>query len=75
MLSRIVDGIRPGPYWEQVSLLAAIPPDEYTAWRAKRRKRSWHDFPMPAARKKPSAKLLRIERKPLLPIPPVCWTA
>jgi len=63
------DGIRPGPQWEQVSLMAAIPPHEYAAWRSQTTEKTLADVPLPEGKKKPSAKALKDRAKAVAPYP------
>jgi CRISPR-associated protein Csb2 len=53
------EGFRPGQGWEQTSLMAALPPDEYADWRRTTTEKILAEFPLPAGNKKPSAKLLK----------------
>ena len=63
------DGICPGPRWEQVSLMAAIRPDEYAAWRRETTENILKDVPLPGGTKKPSARLLKDRSKAVAPYP------
>lgn len=64
-----VESIRPGRDYEQVSLMAAIPPDEYAVWRQQATVAAIVDFPLPAGKKKTTAKLLRDRDKAIEPYP------
>jgi CRISPR-associated protein Csb2 len=63
------DGIYPGPHWEQVSLVAPIPPREYASWRGQMTEKIVAAFPLPDGKKKPSAKLLKDRAKAVAPYP------
>jgi CRISPR-associated protein Csb2 len=63
------EGLRPGHQWEQVSLMAAIPPAEYTAWRCSITDDILAQFPLPEGKKKPSAKLLEDREKAIAAYP------
>lgn len=79
------EGTRRGPGWEQISLLAPIPPTEYAGWRSETTERLLTDLPLPEGKKKPPAKLLKDREKALAPYPPnlmecltkdtACWKA
>jgi CRISPR-associated protein Csb2 len=53
------DGLRPGPNWEQLSLMAAIPEHEYAEWRRSATEKLLAELPLPEGKKRPSAKLLK----------------
>jgi len=53
------EGCHPGPDWEQVTLMAAIPPNEYAVWRRNASEKILAELPLPDGNKKPSAKLLK----------------
>jgi CRISPR-associated protein Csb2 len=63
------EGERRGPQWEQVSLMAAIPPSEYEAWRRETTEKVLVDFPLPEGKKKPSVKLLKDRANAIYPYP------
>jgi CRISPR-associated protein Csb2 len=63
------DGMRLGPQWEQVSLIAAIPPQEYAAWRRETTEKILAELPLPVGKKKPSGKLLKDRAKAVAPYP------
>jgi CRISPR-associated protein Csb2 len=63
------DAPHPGRKYEQVSLVAAIPPSEYAAWRAREIERLLADYPLPEGKKRPSAKLLKDRERAVAPYP------
>lgn len=63
------DGERRGPGWEQVSLMAAIPPDDYATWQQARVDAALAPFPLPEGKKKPPAKLEKSRRSAVAPYP------
>jgi len=62
-------GARPGPNWEQVSLMAAVPPHEYAAWQSETTEKILADFPLPAGGKALSAKLRKSREMAVAPFP------
>ncbi len=62
-------GFCPGPKWEQVAVMAAIPPDNYSEWRTGAAAKVLAEFPLPEGTKKPSAKLLKDRTKAEAPFP------
>ena len=52
-------GICPGPQWEQVTVMAAIPPHNYGEWRTGATAKVLAEFPLPEDKKKPTPKQLR----------------
>jgi CRISPR-associated protein Csb2 len=64
------EGTRRGPGWEQVSLMAPIPPPEYAEWRSETTERLLAGLPLPEGKKKPPAKRLKDREKALVPYPP-----
>lgn len=62
-------GVHAGPDWEQLSLLAAIPPDIYTQWQVEISNKILKDYPPPEGKTKPSAKLLKDRVNALAPYP------
>jgi CRISPR-associated protein Csb2 len=62
------EGVRPGPQWEQISLMAAIPPNDYATWRRETTEKVLSGFPLPAGRK-PPAKLKKERDKAVAPYP------
>ena len=63
------DGVHLGPEWEQVSLMAPIPPEQYDAWRNHSTQAVLADYPLPEGKKKPPAKLLKERDKAVAPYP------
>ncbi len=63
------DGMQLGPEWEQVSVMAAVPPAKYDVWRTQTTDRLLADYPLPEGKKKPPAKLLRDRAKAVAPYP------
>lgn len=57
------------PGWEQISLIAPVPPSEYAAWRNKITERLLTELPLPEGKKKPSAKLLKDRQRVGAPYP------
>jgi CRISPR-associated protein Csb2 len=68
------DGLHPGPKWEQVSLMAAIPSGQYAAWHRKTTEPILELLKPPANSRKPTAKQLeklRAQREQsVAPYPP-----
>lgn len=64
------DGEHRSHEWEQVSLLAAIPPEHYGNWRKQQANTALEQFPLPQGKKKPTVKLLRDREKAVAPYPP-----
>lgn len=58
----------PGPGWEQISLMAAIPSGQYSAWRAETTECLLARLPLPEG-KKPPARLLKEREKAISPYP------
>jgi CRISPR-associated protein Csb2 len=63
-----------GRDWEQVSLMAAIPSEEYLRWQKPQAEAALAPFPLPAGKKKPPAKLLKDREKAVAPYPPDLWS-
>ncbi len=63
------DGLHPGEQWEQISLLAAVPPETYANWQTATTAQILAEFPFPEGKQKPSAKLLRERTKAIAPYP------
>lgn len=59
-----------GPGWEQVSLMAAISPDDYGTWQKQQAETALAPYPLPEGMKKPTAKLLKDREKAVEPYPP-----
>jgi CRISPR-associated protein Csb2 len=59
-----------GPGWEQVSLMAAISPDDYGTWQKQQVETALAPYPLPGGNKKPTAKLLKDREKAIEPYPP-----
>ena len=62
-------GLCPGPSWEQVTLMSAIPLGDYSAWRTAAAAKVLAEFPLPEGKKKPTAKLLKDRVKAEAPYP------
>lgn len=58
-----------GPGWEQVSLMAAISPGDYSTWQKQQADAALAPYPLPEGKKKPTAKLLRDREKAIEPYP------
>ncbi|MFQ3581967.1 MAG: type I-U CRISPR-associated protein Csb2 [Chloracidobacterium sp.] len=56
--------------WEQVSLMAAIPPNRYSTWQKQQVEAALAPYPLPEGKKKATAKLLKDREKALEPYPP-----
>ncbi len=54
-----VEGQRPGPGWDQVSLLTVEQPSVYADWRTMMLTESLRDLALPEGKKKPTAALLK----------------
>lgn len=52
------NGLHCGPGWEQVSLMAAIPPDDYASWRHQTTEKSQKELVSPESSRKSTAKQL-----------------
>jgi CRISPR-associated protein Csb2 len=63
------NGTHPGREYEQVALMAAIPPEEYRAWHQQQTEAALAPFPLPAGQKKPAARLLRERERAVAPFP------
>jgi CRISPR-associated protein Csb2 len=59
----------PGPQWEQVSLMAAIPPGDYTTVQSRATAKILADLPLPAVKKQPSVKMLEARANATAPYP------
>lgn len=64
------DGAHPGREFEQVSLMAAIPPEQYREWQRQQAETALAAVPLPEGNRKPSAKLLRERERAVAPYPP-----
>lgn len=64
------EATHPGRGYEQVALIAAIPPEEYGTWRQQQADAALAPFPSPGGKKKPTAKLLKDREKAVAPYPP-----
>lgn len=64
-----LDRERRGPGWEQISLIAAIPPREYSSWRQQQVDSALEPHPLPEGKKKPTAALLKAQKKAVAPFP------
>lgn len=62
------EGVCPGPEWEQVSLMAAIAPHDYAAWRREKTDQLLAELPLPAGGK-PAKKLLAARARATAPYP------
>ena len=62
-------GLHPGPAWEQVLVMAPVPPDEYASWRAATVAAALAALPLPAGTTKPTKKLLRDRENATEPYP------
>jgi CRISPR-associated protein Csb2 len=63
------DGLHPGTDWEQISLLAAVPPEIYAKWQTETTDRILAELPFPEGKRKPSAKMLKEREKAVAPYP------
>lgn len=64
------DGSCPGRNYEQVSLMAAIPPEEYQGWYQRQTQAAIAPYPLPEGKKKPAARLLKERERAIAPFPP-----
>jgi CRISPR-associated protein Csb2 len=64
------EGEHRGPGWEQVSLMAAISPEEYATWQKEQADIALAPHPLPPGKKKPIAKLLKDRERATEPYPP-----
>lgn len=64
------EGEHRGPGWEQVSLMAAIPPVDYRIWQKQQAETALAPYPLPEGKKKPPARLLKDRAKAIQPYPP-----
>jgi CRISPR-associated protein Csb2 len=64
------DGERRDREWQQITVTAAIPSDQYTQWRQSEADRVLAKFPLPEGKKKPPAKLVKEREKSMEPYPP-----
>lgn len=64
------EGEHRGPGWEQVSLLAAMPPEDYATWHNQQTETALAPYPLPEGKKEPSAKLQKNREKAIEPYPP-----
>ena len=58
-----------GREWEQVALMAALPPAAYAHWREQQVEAALAAHPLPAGKKKPPVKLIRQREKAVAPYP------
>ena len=63
------DRFHPGAHWEQLSLIAAIPPHEYASWRSEMTEKVLATLPLPEGKQKPAAKLLKERANAVAPYP------
>jgi CRISPR-associated protein Csb2 len=64
------DGMHPGRHFEQVPLMAPIPPEQYREWQQQQAENALAPFPLPVGNRKPSAKLVRDRERAVAPFPP-----
>jgi CRISPR-associated protein Csb2 len=64
------EGAHPGRQFEQTSLMAAIPAEQYAHWRLKITEKALANLPLPEGKKKPPTKLLKEREKAIAPYPP-----
>ncbi|MFQ3650542.1 MAG: type I-U CRISPR-associated protein Csb2 [Gemmataceae bacterium] len=64
------EGEHRGPGWEQVSLMAAISPNDYSTWQQQQAEAALAPYPLPEGKKKATAKLLKDRERALEPYPP-----
>jgi CRISPR-associated protein Csb2 len=65
-----LEGTHPGRGYEQVSLMAAIPPEKYRLWHQQQTEVALAPFPLPSGKKKPTGKLLKERERAIVPYPP-----
>ena len=64
------EGTHPGREYEQVSLMAAIPPEKYREWRQQQAEFALAPLLLPEGKRRPTAKLLRDRETAVAPYPP-----
>lgn len=64
------DGEHPDREYEQISLMAALPPEHYGAWQRQQTETALAALPLPEGKRKPTAKLLRDRARAVEPYPP-----
>lgn len=64
------DGEYPGPGFEQLSLMAAVPSDDYETWQQQQVESALAQHPLPEGKKKPTKKLLTERERAVAPYPP-----
>lgn len=62
-------GLIPGRDWEQITVLAAIPPTDFSEWRSGATAKVLAEFPLPEGKKKPTDKLLKQRAAAAAPYP------
>ncbi|MBX3423214.1 MAG: type I-U CRISPR-associated protein Cas5/Cas6 [Pirellulaceae bacterium] len=62
-------GQQRGRGWEQITTIAPLPNNDYTAWREPIVENLLREFPLPAGKKKPTEKLLKDRAKTVQPYP------
>lgn len=65
-----LEGMNPGVDFEQVSLVAAIPPEEYREWQQKQSEAALSLLPLPEGKRKPPKTLMAKRAKAVQPFPP-----
>lgn len=64
------EGSHPGREFEQVSLMAAIPAEQYSVWQHNVTRAMLAELPLPEGKRRPAAKLLKDRAKAIDPYPP-----
>jgi CRISPR-associated protein Csb2 len=64
------EGVHRGPQWEQISLMAAIPPGQYAVWRHEATEGTLKENKSPESARKPTAKQLeKLKTQAIAPYP------
>ena len=64
------EGVHRGPQWEQISLMAAIPPGQYAVWRHEATEGSLKEVKLPESARKQTAKQLeKLKTQAIAPYP------
>ena len=64
------EGMHRGPQWEQISLMAAIPPDQYAVWQHEATESTLKEVKPPESARKPTAKQLeKLKTQAIAPYP------
>lgn len=64
------EGQNHGRDYEQISLMTAIPPEQYREWQRQQAETVLAGFPLPEGNRRPPARLLRDRERAVAPFPP-----